>query len=181
MAKLIKGEKFPNFVINTVYENNIHITDIVNHRPTMFMVLRYIGCTVCRYDVHNLIMRYKEFEEKGVNVAVVMQSNPKTVQRDLNGEKLPFYLICDEKQEIYKTLDILPAENMRQLVGNERDKLMEKGEKAKQAGFVHGDYEGVEEQLPAFFYIDSDLTVIKSHYAKNIVDMPSIDDMLNMI
>ena len=181
MAKLVKGDKFPNFTVNTAFENGLTIEKIVDGKPTMFMVLRYIGCTVCRYDVHVLTERYNEFTEKGVNVVVVMQSKPETVQRDLAGGTLPFHLICDEAQEIYKTLEINAAKDMAELLGDGMEKLQAKGAKAAEAGFVHGDYEGIEEQLPAFFYVDADLTIKEAHYAKGIMDMPTVDDMLAKI
>lgn len=181
MAKLVKGDKFPNFTVDTAFENNLTIEKIVDGKPTMFMVLRYIGCTVCRYDVHVLTQRYQEFVDKGVNVVVVMQSTPEIVQRDLEGGTLPFYLICDSKQEIYNTLEINPAEDMPSLVGADMEKLQAKGAKAAAAGFKHGDYEGNEQQLPAFFFVDSDLTVKEAHYGKTIMDMPTVDDMLAKI
>lgn len=181
MAKLVKGDKFPNFTVDTAFENNVTIEKIVDNKPTMFLVLRYIGCTVCRYDVHVLTQRYNEFVEKGVNVAVVMQSTPEKVQRDLEGGTLPFYLICDSKQEIYKTLSIDAAKDMPSLVGGDLEALQAKGAKAAEAGFKHGDYEGIEEQLPAFFFVDPDLTVREAHYAKTIVDIPSVDEMLAKI
>lgn len=181
MAKLVKGDKFPNFTVDTAFENGLTIEKIVDGKPTMFVVLRYIGCTVCRYDVHVLTERYNEFKEKGVNVVVVMQSTPDKVQRDLAGSTLPFHLICDSKEEIYKELSIEAAKDMPSLVGNDMAKLQEKGAKAAAAGFKHGDYEGIEEQLPAFFFVNPDLTVREAHYAKTIVDMPSVDEMLAKI
>ena len=181
MARLVAGEKFPNFTVNTAFENGLTIEKIADGKPTMFCVLRYIGCTVCRYDVHVLTQRYNEFVEKGVNVVVVMQSKPEIVQRDLAGGTLPFHLICDEAQEIYKTLEINPAADMPSLLGDGLEKLQAKRAKVVEAGFVHGDYEGVEEQLPAFFYVDADLTVKEAHYAKNLMDMPTVDEMLAKI
>lgn len=156
------------------------IRDIVNNDPTMFLVLRYIGCTVCRYDIHLLELRYREFADKGTNV-VVMQSTKEYVQRDLAGRVLQFYIICDSNQRIYKELSIEAANNMEELVGDEKEKLYLKCDAAENAGFGHGEYEGIEEQLPAFFYINLDLKVIEAHYAKNIMDMPSIDEMLEKV
>ena len=145
MARLVVGDKFPNFTVNTAFENGLTIEKIADGKPTMFWVLRYIGCTVCRYDVHVLTQRYNEFVEKGVNVVVVMQSKPEIVQRDLAGGTLPFHLICDEAQEIYKTLEINPAADMPSLLGDGLEKLQAKRAKVVEAGFVHGDYEGIEE------------------------------------
>ena len=153
----------------------------MNGKPTMFMVLRYMGCTICRYDIHCLTERYNEFVEKGVNVMVVMQSKPEIVQRDLNGQTLQFHFICDVEQQIYKDLEIKPAKNGLSLIGPGIFKALKKAKASEKLGYKHGDYEGIEEQLPAFFYVQPDLTVEVAHYAKNIADMPNIDAMLGMI
>jgi peroxiredoxin len=178
MARLAKGDKMPDFTVDTAFESGLTIKEIIGGKPTAFIVLRYIGCTVCRYDVHMLTKRYDEFRAKGINVCVVMQSKPESVQRDLGGQKLPFTLICDSELKIYKTLSIDAAPDMKSLLGDGLAKLQEKGAKAANEGFTHGEYEGIEEQLPAFFYVDSDMTVTVAHYAKTIMDMPSIDDIL---
>ena len=181
MAKLVKGDKMPNFVLDTAFENGVSFEKIVGGKPTMFVVLRYIGYTVCRYDVHMITERYDEFVKKGVNVAVVMQSTPAMVQKDLDGATLPFYLVCDDQQEVYKTLDISPAPDMPSLVGTDMAALQAKGAQAAAAGFKHGEYEGNEQQLPAFFFVDGDMTVTEAHYATTIVDMPTVDEMLAKI
>ena len=56
-----------------------------------------------------------------------------------------------------------------------------KAEIINQLGIVHGEYEGNEEQRPAFFYIDGDMTVIEAHYGKYTSDMPLADEALSKI
>ncbi len=181
MPKLTAGAVMPNLTVNTVTDSDITLKDLAGGKPTMFMVLRYIGCTVCRYDVHLLTEKYGEFTAKNVNVVVVMQSTREIVERDLAGQTLPFQLICDPTLALYKEFEIDPAPDMKALAGNVRDRLMAKGAEAKEAGFVHGDYEGVEEQLPAFFYVDGDLNIKEAHYSKDIMDMPTVEEMLAKI
>jgi len=53
--------------------------------------------------------------------------------------------------------------------------------KAEPDKYAHGDYEGNEEQAPAFFYVDKDMTVLEAHYARTIVDMPLADEALAKI
>ncbi len=179
--RLNKGDQFPDFQVEEAFQGNTTVYDIMGHKSTMFVVLRYIGCTVCRYDVHMLTQRINEFKEKGVNVCVVMQSKSENVRKDLNDQPLPFSLICDSDMNIYKSLEIDPADSMEALVGSDLDELQEKGNKAKACGFEHGLYEGNEQQLPAFFYVDENGKVLVSHYGTTIMDMPTIDDMLKMI
>lgn len=61
------------------------------------------------------------------------------------------------------------------------DELKEKGAAAREAGFVHGDYEGNEMQLPAMFIVNEDGIIEYVRYAKNIMDMPKIDEVLAML
>jgi Peroxiredoxin len=185
MARLAVGDKMPNLTVDTAYEAGTTVEKLVNGKKTVFWVLRYIGCTVCRYDVHLLIERYQEFKDKDAQVVVVMQSRPEKIQEDvreeMNGEKLPFDIICDTKFEFYNTLEILPAETMEELVGEDRTELNEKGAAARAAGFEHGEYEGNEQQLPGMFIVEGDMTVSFAHYGKNLMDMPKIDDVLAML
>jgi len=183
MAKLVKGDKFPDFKFDTAFEKDLTITDVVNGKPTFFWFLRYIGCTICRWDVHMLTQRYQEFVDKGVNVVVVMQSTPEIVQRDLAGGTLPFHLICDSKQELYTTLELNSMKDKSEAAPTEeaQARLAAKRAGVQKEGFVHGDYEGNEMQLPAFFHVMPDLTVKEAHYGQHIADIPTIDEMLAKI
>ncbi len=182
MAKLHVGEKMPDFTFHTGFEEGKTVYGSLKGK-TVFWVLRYIGCPVCRYDVHMIAQRYDEFLAKGAQVFVVMQSDPEHVRNDLKATDatLPFDIICDEKLEIYNALSIEPAESMEALGGCVMDRLMVKGGKARELGFEHGDYEGNEQQLPAMFIVAEDGTVLYAHYAENIMDMPTVDEVLAML
>ena len=56
-----------------------------------------------------------------------------------------------------------------------------KKQKIKEAGFVHGKYEGNEQQLPAMFDVDPDGSVVYAHYAKNSIDMPTVEEMFRIL
>lgn len=180
MARLQKGSKMPNFKFNTAYKNDIYVNDVLKGK-TVFWVLRYIGCTVCRYDVHLISQRYEEFKAKNAQVFVVMQSDQQHVQNDLKETKLPFDIICDNKMEMYHSLEIAPAISTDALLGDKKEELTVKGEKAAKVGFSHGDYEGDELQLPAMFIVDENGIVEYAHYAKSIMDMPTVDEVLKLL
>lgn len=182
MTRINKGDTFPVFEFSTAYEDGLNSKEILKGK-TIFWVLRYIGCTVCRYDVHLITQRYDEFRQKGAQVFVVMQSDQEHIRRDLEATNtvLPFSIICDPKQEIYQLLDIKAAATKEEMVEGVMDKLKEKGGKAREAGFVHGDYEGNELQLPAMFIVNEDGVVEYANYARNIVDLPTVDEVLAML
>lgn len=185
MAKLKAGDKFTNYTVDSVFGTDIvrgtTIEKIMDGKPTMFWFQRYIGCPPCRLDVHLLVMEHEKFLEKGVNIVVVMQSKPEIVLRDMVDKTLPFHLICDPEEKLYKDLEI---GNMSKVLSpKELIKFGKKLEmmKAEPGKYAHGDYEGNEEQAPAFFYVDKDMTVLEAHYARTIADMPLADEALAKI
>lgn len=182
--KLNIGDKMPDFTFNTESQTGVTTKDVLAGGRTIFWVLRYIGCTMCRFDVHQISTRYSEFTEKGAQVYVVMQSDPAVVREDLKDSPAPFHIICDEEQVFYKALEIYPAESKEARAPKTPEdiaKLEVKRAQVKASGFVHGKYEGNEQQLPAMFIVEPDGTVVYSHYARNIVDMPTIDEVLTIL
>ena len=182
MPKIKAGDRFPEFTFQTAYEGEFNSLEALKGK-TISWVLRYIGCTVCRYDVHLIAQRYDEFKEKGAQVFVVMQSDQQHVRKDLESTdtKLPFPIVTDPEQKIYQLLEIRPASSREEMVEGVLEQLKEKGAKAREAGFSHGDYEGNEQQLPAMFIINEDGIVEYANYAKNIMDMPTVDEVLNIL
>lgn len=182
MTKIKTGDTFPSFSFNTAFQSDLNSLEVLKGK-TVFWVLRYIGCTVCRYDVSLIAERYQEFTDRNAQVFVLMQSDAKHVQDDLakTDTVLPFEIITDPDQKIYELLSIEPAESMEALAEGVFEQLKEKAKLAGKAGFHHGDYEGNEQQLPAMFIVEEDGTVCYAHYAKNIMDMPLIDDVLAML
>lgn len=184
MAKLHVGEKMPNFSFQTESQTGLTIQSVVSAKRTVFWVLRYIGCTTCRYDVHAIAAKYKDFLQRGIQVYVVMQSDPAVVREDLKDSPLPYHIICDQDQAIYKALEIpATATKEERMPSSPEDiaKLEAKKKKVQESGFVHGKYEGNEQQLPAMFVVDPDQTVVYAHYAKNSIDMPTVDEMLAIL
>ncbi|MBR0138865.1 MAG: redoxin family protein [Firmicutes bacterium] len=180
-AKLRAGDKFPSFTYDTAWEDGKNTDDLfAKADKTVFWVLRYLGCTVCRLDVEMVKERYEEFRAKGAQVCFLMQSDKAHGQAEFGENRLPFDLILDNKLDFYQSLKIESAKNKQALLGNLANlgKLTAKGAKCAKYGFSHGDFEGDELQLPAMFIVGRDGTVLDAHYAENIMDMPVIDEVL---
>ena len=136
-----------------------------------------------KYEIAG-IRNYDEFLKRGTQVYVVMQSDPAVVREDLKDSPLPYHIICDQDQVIYRTLEIpATATKEERMPTSPEDiaKLEAKRQKVKEAGFVHGKYEGNEQQLPAMFVVDPDGSVVYAHYAKNSIDMPTVEEMLQIL
>ncbi|MCF0150321.1 MAG: redoxin domain-containing protein [Firmicutes bacterium] len=181
MARINVGDKFPNLTVNTTFQTGTTLHQLCAGKKTVIWVLRYIGCTVCHYDVQIAANRYSELTDKGAQVLFVMQSDQAHLAADYAQGALPFEIVSDPEMKFYEALEIKPADSMDALLGDRKEALMAKGAKAKEMGFVHGDYEGNEQQLPAMFIVAADGTVEYAKYAENIVDLPDFDEVLTLV
>lgn len=176
--KLIVGNKMPNFKVDTPYKRGISLNSLLSDNKTAILFLRYAGCTLCRFDMMILKDEYDKIKATGGKVVVALQSNPDKLSNDLDKNYYPFEIICDSSQELYKQLEILPANSQEEMIGPDS---MEKLGRLQASGLTHGEYEGNELQLPAAFVVDKDLNVTYAHYAKNITDMPDVDKLAQLL
>ena len=181
MAKLQTGDRFPDLAVDLLYGGSTTASALFQTPKTVLWCLRYIGCTVCRYDIHIAAQRYGEVKNKNARIVFMLQSDKELLKEELKDTPLPFDIICDPSMKLYEALDIRPAESMEALLGGQLEALKAKGEAAQAAGFSHGKYEGNEQQLPAMFLVDENGTVLQAIYAENIVGLPTLDELLQML
>ena len=177
--KLVKGKSMPDFSYLSPYsEGEKKFSEYAQGKKTFVVFLRYYGCTVCRLDLHIYAQRMAEFAAKGAQLMVVLQSDPNLVKEEAPLGTFPYEIACDPSQAVYKQFEIEPAKNMLSLIGGGLVSAVKKMNAAKKFGFAHGEYEGNEQQLPAMVLVDENGTITFSHYAKNLVDLPGVDEML---
>ena len=169
----------PDFNYLSPYaEGEKKFSDYAQGKKTFVVFLRYYGCTVCRLDLHIYAQRMAEFTAKGAQLMVVLQSDPNLVKEEAPLGTFPYEIACDPTQAVYKQFEIEPAKSMLKLIGGGLVSAVKKMNAAKKFGFEHGEYEGNEQQLPAMVLVDENGTITFSHYAKNLVDLPGVDEML---
>lgn len=76
-ARLTVGEVMPNFTYDTPFATALTLSDTVQKTSkTALLFLRYYGCTLCQYDIHQLTENYHQITDVGGQVIVVLQSDP---------------------------------------------------------------------------------------------------------
>ncbi len=178
MAKLIKGGKMPDFTFSTIFEQEQKLSQAVGDGKTALIFLRYYGCTLCQYDIHQLKEHYNLVEAKGGKAFVVLQSDPVKLAQQVHKGDLPFDIICDPSMALYKEFEIHAAASKLKMAGFS---TIAKIGKVKKAGFEHGEYEGEELQLPALFVVDKELNITYAHYAANVSDMPEMEELSKLL
>lgn len=180
MFKIVEGTKAADFTFDTPFETGLKLSEKVKEAKHTYLVfLRYYGCTLCQLDIREYANNYKRFQDKDAQILVVLQSPASTINADMKKGDLPYDIICDPDQTLYGVYELAPAANMEAMMaGADPEVFAAKKVKMAEYGLSHGSYEGIEEQLPGMFLLDSDMNVMMAHRAANILDMPNMDEMI---
>lgn len=180
MAKLKTGQIMPDFEFETPFSAGHKLSEAAaGAKKTALVFLRYWGCTLCQYDIHLLAQSYDAIRAGGGQLFVVLQSDPARLAGELKtADALPFEIICDPDQKLYRAFGIEAAPSMAKMADL---KMLGKAMKATKLGFRHGEYEGEEKQLPAAFVVDSGCKILYAHYAKSISDMPDAAELEKLL
>lgn len=175
-----QGSIFPNFEYVSYDGNRKELYSQIEQSPAAVLFLRYIGCTKCRLDLHELLASEAMIRKKGLRVFVVFQSEPQTVRQEVG--QFPFEIICDPEQQLYRRFEVAAAQTREELLALDHfGREHEAFQKAKVAlGLTHGAYEGNELQKPAIFVLDADKKVVFAHYAGSLMDMPPMGQWIGL-
>ncbi len=137
MTKLEIGQIMPDFEYVTPFSSGHTLEETAAKAPkTALVFLRYWGCPLCQYDIHLLAQAHAELTAKGGQLLIVLQSDPKGLAEKLERENaLPFPIICDPEQQLYKAFCIEPASSMAKMADL---KMVGRIIKATKLGFKHG-------------------------------------------
>lgn len=178
-ARLTVGEVMSNFTYDTPFATGLTLSDTVQKTPkTALLFLRYYGCTLCQYDIHQLAENYHQITDVGGQVIVVLQSDPAGLAQELQPDTFPFSILCDPKAALYERFGIQPAASMAKMADAG---TMLKIAKATAAGYKHGAYEGNELQLPACFVVDKERKILYAHYGKSAGDIPDARTLAGLL
>ncbi len=178
MPKLTVGATLPNFTFDTPFAQGRTMAQIAAavQGKTALVFLRYYGCTLCQYDIHQFLVEHAKIAATGGQMLVVLQSDPAKIAGQQGPEALPFDIICDPEQKLYKEFDIRPAKSKLGMVN-----LKTIGKLSKAKAFTHGEYEGDELQLPAVFVVTPDMKLTHVHYGTAAGDVPTPEELAELL
>ena len=178
--KLISGQKMPDFMYDSIYQDQVSYLASKKGKFGVLMFLRYYGCRICQLDIREFNALSDEFKKLNVDVKLVLQSARSIMlEAEKTEGKAKVEIVLDPDQKLYKNFEIPAAATLEELGGG--GVVKEKAEQAATLGIVHGAYEGEELQLPAAFFIDSDDTIRYAHYATHGADIPRAQEVVEML
>ncbi len=178
MGKVKAGDKAIDFTFNTIAETGLKLSDVVKNADTTIVhFLRYYGCTTCQLDIRDYMKLTDKIKDKNAQLYVVLQSKPEIITASME-EALPFDIICDPDQQLYKLYEIGSLTDPSLI---DMEKKMAKRARVQEAGLVHGEYEGNEQQLTALFIMDKNMVLKYAQYSLSNTDMPSSDEVVETL
>ncbi len=172
------GKKLESFTCNTIERDGVKLEELTEGKPTMFLFLRYYGCRMCQVDLHDLDENYEAVRSAGGRAVVILQSSREVMKGAAKEKAFHYTIICDPDEKLYKQFEVRTASKKEDLIGGDAPRKIER---AVELGLEHGAYEGNELQLPAAVLVDRDMIVRYAHYGENGADIPSVDEIAQLI
>lgn len=169
------GMKAPDHTFNTPWKKDIRLSDVAKDKRTYLIFLRYMGCPLCQMKISRLKKDWERFKKAGLNVVVVLQSEPENITALVDQKEIPFHIACDPDETFFHLYGVMPGSIFRYATPS----VIKKAMQAKKLGFSHGKSEGKEMQLPAVFLIGKDMKVEYAYYGGNVGDVPENDEILS--
>ncbi len=165
--KLKVGDKAPLFKLDSYNAGTIDLGELIGKKQKIVLLFsRYFGCPICQLDLNILMEAVLEINNKGAKLLYITQSGEKVAQEFIAKYKIEFPVIPSSRKELYAEygLGLMNEEAVK--------KVKSKFKEATERGFVHGDYEGWENQGPGQFVIGEDGNII--HERKGWLLLPEI-------
>jgi peroxiredoxin Q/BCP len=164
--KIKVGDKAPLFKIESYNAGMIDLSELIGEQKIVLIFSRYFGCPICQLDFNILLESVPEIKEKGAKLLYITQSGEKVAQEFITKYNVDFPIIPSSKKELYAEygLGLMNA--------GAAAKVRSKFKEATEKGFVHGEYEGWENQGPAQFVIGEDGNIL--HERKGWLLLPEI-------
>jgi len=160
------GDKAPFFKIDSYNAGTIDLEHLLGKQKIVIIFSRYFGCPICQLDFNILMENVPKINETGAKLLYITQSGEKITQEFITKYNVEFPVIPSSKKELYAEygLGLMNAGAVA--------KVRSKFKEATKQGFVHGEYEGWENQGPGQFVLDEEGNVI--HERKGWLLLPEI-------
>ncbi len=177
MTQLTSGIQAPNFKTKDIFNTEISLESLKG-KKVMVSFYRYASCPLCNLRVNQLINKYPEWNEKGLEMIAIFQSPTESIQKYVGKHDSPFPIIPDPKQKLYKKYKVTGSLG-KFLIGLKPSKLFS----AAKIGFLPGKMENDITMIPADFIIDENGIIHTAYYGKDSsdhIDIQAVDRFLNL-
>ena len=181
VAKLLAGQKAPDFTTVDVLKNKIAVRDI-DARYVLLVFFRYAGCPWCNLAIHRLSLEYSTLKNNGCEVIAFIQSDARAITAniyDRHAQKPKFSIIADPKREYYNLYGV--GESLKAAVSSIKNVPFWL-HSVKEHGYKQTQVDGNLFLVPASFLIDTRTnTIIQTSYGTSYYDTEAFMDIYQSV
>jgi len=172
--KLKPGDKISPIAVTTIHGTAVSVPD-KGFPYVHLLFLRFAGCPVCNFHVHNLSKRATEIKEAGIHQVLVWHSSRDEMLK--YQAQLPFDCIPDPNKWLYREFGVEASLQAvlhpAALSAGFRGILATRKLYKKAENGIFG--------LPADFLIDPNGKVLAAHYGSHAYDNWDADQLLRLV
>lgn len=178
--KLQTGETAPHFEREDIFGERINLR-VYEGKPVLLTFLRNGGCALCNLRIHQLIERYPELHEHGLEVLAVFESSVESIKHYVTARQdVPFPLIADPTASLYDLYGVEVSEEKTQAsiarVGTPEIQQMIQDAAALGYELIHEEGSNFQ-RIPADFLIGPDQRIQRAFYSDLIGDHLSLAEI----
>lgn len=174
--RLKEGDPAPAFQVEDINGNGISLEDY-SGRMLLLAFFRYASCPYCNLRISQLIAKYPDLHEQGLDILAFFHSPKKSILRYVGKQKPLFPIVPDSKREVYTLYGVEASwGGFARAVANPKLNYQ-----AMRAGFLPGKMEGKKNLIPADFLIGPDQMIKKAYYGTDLGDHLSIKEIMDFL
>ena len=165
----------PVFETTDVFDKSFSLAD--NKGKKVFLIfMRFAGCPVCNFHVHQLLKNADRFKKKNIKVVLVYESSKSIMLDYLKDEKFPFTFIADPDNKLYKLYAV--ETSLGKLLSSLFKGMMAKVMAGKKLFKKKITDDGKVTRMEAEFLIDETGKISIAHYAEYLGDNVELNNFL---
>lgn len=171
-GRVSAGDKLPFFLYDTPYSARNRFRDLLaQNAPLVLVFMNNFGHPVTRTFAERYAETFDGLHSGGF--AMVVRSRADKLARSIGPDTLPFPLLCDADGVLYDLLDIPQRSGALTAYSLEAWQILRE---AKRNGYKPPKDSVLD--LPLTLILDSDGTVLFSHYGASLTDVPEDCDAM---
>jgi peroxiredoxin len=170
------NDKAPHFAVFDIHGNLVDLSDYRN-RKILLGFYRYASCPFSNLRINELKKYSSEFQEKGLEIITVFQSDKDNIRRYVGKQRPDFPIVDDPKMTLYFIYKV-GSSFFKTILSWLNLKVYSK---AIRKGFKPGKVDGNRFRLPAEFVLDSNLVIEKLKYGEDLGDFIPIDEIRSVL
>ena len=171
------GQTAPEIITKDIAGNPVHLDALTKDGKVVLSFMRYAGCPVCTYRVHELKQQHESLKAQGYTLIVVFESSPEVLLQYQREFDLPFTIIADPSNRLYDAYAVETSAG--KMLKTSRQKEINQQFKAGKEMYANKyKRDGKMTRIGADFVIGPGRVVLKVHYGAHIGDHLELSTLL---